>query len=130
MTVLKNRVVAALKRTAQNNYPLVAKRQKLEAKIDALKEEIDLIDAQIEGAEIGSKALTGGYTSFDLIDRVVTTSVDAAGNEVKKTSYIPKPGKLIANEDGTYTIVEEEVTVEGYAAPVAEVVNESPVDEI
>ena len=57
---LKIREVAALKRTAQNTYPLIAKREKLIEQMAELQKEFDVINAQIEGAETGSRAMTGG----------------------------------------------------------------------
>lgn len=104
---LTSRMVAALKRTAQNNYPLQAKKEKLMAKINTLNEEISLINVTIDGMEAGSKALTGGFTSFDLIERVVTGTgkYGEDGKEIKLTKYVPKAGALQANEDGSYEVL-------------------------
>lgn len=106
---LSFRQVAALKRTAQNNYPNVAKVEKLKAKIAEMQEEINILNAQIEGAEMGSKALTGGFTSFDLIDREVvsTGKFDKDGRELKMTKYVPKASALKLNDDNSYTILLE-----------------------
>lgn len=119
MKTLSVRNVAALKRTAQNNYPLIAKREKLSQQIDQLKDELNIVNAQIEGAETGSKAMTGGFTSLDLIDRqvVFTGKLDANGKELKQTKYVPREGALALNEDGTYSII----------LPVPEVQPEDPV---
>lgn len=121
MKTLSIRNVAALKRTAQNNYPLIAKREKLAEQIDQLQEEFNVVNAQIEGAETGSKAMTGGFTSLDLIERQVvsTGKLDANGKELKQTKYVPREGALVLNEDGTYSI----------ALPVPEVQPEAPVVE-
>ena len=107
MKTLSVRNVAALKRTAQNNYPLMVKRQKIVEQLAALTEEFDIINAQIEGAEAGSKAMTGGFTSMDLIERQVvpTGKVDANGKEIKMTKYVPREGALHLNEDGTYSVM-------------------------
>lgn len=119
MKTLSIRNVAALKRTAQNNYPLIAKREKLAEQIDQLKDEFNIVNAQIEGAETGSKAMTGGFTSLDLIERQVvpTGKLDANGKELKQTKYVPREGALALNEDGTYSII----------LPVPEVQPEAPV---
>lgn len=132
MKTLSIRNVAALKRTAQNNYPLVAKREKLTEQIAQLQEELNVANAQIEGAETGSKAMTGGFTSLDLIERqiVPTGKLDANGKEIKQTKYVPREGALLLNEDGTYSITlpmpeaQPEAVVEenlqGTEAPVTE----------
>lgn len=119
MKTLSIRNVAALKRTAQNNYPLIAKREKLAEQIAQLQEEFNVVNAQIEGAETGSKAMTGGFTSLDLIERQVvpTGKLDANGKELKQTKYVPREGALALNEDGTYSII----------LPVPEVQPEAPV---
>lgn len=121
MKTLSIRNVAALKRTAQNNYPLIAKREKLVEQIAQLQDELNIVNAQIEGAETGSKAMTGGFTSLDLIDRqvVFTGKLDANGKELKQTKYVPREGALALNEDGTYSII----------LPVPEVQPEDPVVE-
>lgn len=121
MKTLSIRNVAALKRTAQNNYPLIAKREKLAEQIAQLQEEFDVVNAQIEGAETGSRAMTGGYTSLALIERQVvpTGKLDANGKEIKQTKYVPREGALVLNEDGTYSIT----------LPVPEVQPEAPVVE-
>lgn len=104
---LSVRNVAALKRTAQNNYPLVAKREKILNQLKELESELESINVQIESAETGSKMLTGGYTSMDLIERqlIPTGKYDANGKEIKMTKYAPKTNALLLNEDGTYSIV-------------------------
>jgi len=104
---LSVRNVAALKRTAQNNYPLVAKREKILNQLKELENELESINVQIESAETGSKMLTGGYTSMDLIERqlIPTGKYDANGKEIKMTKYAPKTNALLLNEDGTYSIV-------------------------
>ena len=104
---LSVRNVAALKRTAQNNYPLVAKREKILNQLKELENELESINVQIESAETGSKMLTGGYTSMDLIERqlIPTGKYDANGKEIKMTKYAPKTDALLLNEDGTYSIV-------------------------
>lgn len=128
MKTLSVRNVAALKRTAQNNYPLIAKREKLQEQITKLQEEFEVVNAQIEGAETGSKAMTGGFTSLDLIERQVvpTGKVDANGRETKMTKYVPKEGALVLNEDGTYSVMLTPPSVE---VETGEVEAEKPLDE-
>ena len=122
---LKIREVAALKRTAQNNYPLIAKREKLIEQMAELQKEFDVINAQIEGAETGSKAMTGGFTSLDLIERQVipTGKLDTNGKEIKVTKFVPKEGALTLNEDGGYDIL---LTIPEAPAAPAEEAPETP----
>lgn len=134
MKTLNSRQVAVLKRTAQNNYPLNQKLAKIAKQMQELEDEKTVIEAQIKGFEMGVIALTGGYTSSDLIDRVVlpavnedgTQKVDKDGRALTITKYVPKAGVLVENGDGGYTIniVEhQEQPVTGELAS-AETVNE------
>lgn len=118
MKKLSVRQVAQLKRTAQNVYPLVAKKNKLQAKMAELNEELEVVNTQIDAWESATKAMTGGYTSEDLLTRSVITledelgnvKKDKNGNPQKTTKYEPKEGVLVFDKDSnTYTIVEPEV---------------------
>jgi len=125
-----------LKRTAQNNYPLNQKLAKIAKQMQELEDEKTVIEAQIKGFEMGVIALTGGYTSSDLIDRVVlpavnedgTQKVDKDGRALTITKYVPKAGVLVENGDGGYTIniVEHQEPATGELAS-AETVNEESV---
>lgn len=91
---LSTRQWATIKRTAQNVLPLIQKREKLQKYV----EELETINAQIEGMEYGTKALTGGYTSEEIVKRVVSDYVDSNtgavktdkdGRALKITKYVP-----------------------------------------
>lgn len=91
---LSTRQWATIKRTAQNVLPLIQKREKLQKYV----EELETINAQIEGMEYGTKALTGGYTSEEIVKRVVSDYVDPNtgvvktdkdGRALKITKYVP-----------------------------------------
>lgn len=91
---LSTRQWATIKRTAQNVFPLIEKRNKLQKYV----EELETINAQIEGMEYGTKALTGGYTSEEIVKRVVSDYVDPTtgavktdkdGRALKITKYVP-----------------------------------------
>ena len=99
--ILTTRQFAVLKRTAQNTYPLLAQKEKKEAKIKELQDELVIIDAQIQGAETGSRALTGGFNSLDLIDRIVipTGKMDKDGRELKMTKFVEKEGAVVRTTD-------------------------------
>ena len=111
MKTLTIRQVAAIKRVAKNVNPLVVKKNKLAVQITKLNKEYnDLID-EIEGHEMGVKALTGGMVSEDLITKKVedTGKVDKNGNPIKITKYEPREDVLIFHkEDNVYEIKEEE----------------------
>ena len=91
---LSTRQWATIKRTAQNVLPLIEKRKKLEKYVA----ELEAITAQIEGMEYGTKILTGGYTSEEIVKRVVSDYVDPTtgavktdkdGRALKITKYVP-----------------------------------------
>ena len=91
---LSTRQWATIKRTAQNVLPLIEKRKKLQKYV----EELEAINAQIEGMEYGTKVLTGGYTSEEIVKRVVSDYVDPNtgvvktdkdGRTLKITKYVP-----------------------------------------
>lgn len=105
-TTISVRDVARLKRNAQNVYPLVAQREKLSAKIAELSEELTKVNGQIEATETGSRLITGGVNSMDLIQRVVITTdkTDKNGAPIKVTKFEPIPGKLTLTEDGVYEV--------------------------
>lgn len=81
--------VASLKRTAQNVYPLVRQRNKLQKQIEEAQEELNSINVQLEAYQTPIKEQTGGYTTDDLISREVidTGKTDKNGKPVKQTVY-------------------------------------------
>ena len=121
MKTLTVRQFAGVKRIAQNVNPLVVKKSKIAAKIDELNAEYNALTEEIEGHEMGVKALTGGLTSEDLVVKKVenTGKVDKDGKPVKVTKYEPKTGVVVFNEEANvYEIHIEEPEVET-AAPEA-----------
>ena len=101
MKTLSVRQFAGIKRIAQNVNPLVVKKNKIAAKIDELNAEYNALVEEIEGHEMGVKALTGGLTSEDLVVKKVedTGKVDKEGKPIKVTKYEPKAGVVIYNEE-------------------------------
>lgn len=81
--------VASLKRTAQNVYPLVRQRNKIQKEIEEAQEELNSINTQLEAYQAPIKAATGGYTTDDLVTREVidTGKVDKNDKPVKQTVY-------------------------------------------
>lgn len=84
--------IASLKRTAQNVNPLVRRKNKLLAQIGEMREELSSIQAQIDGYQIPIKEATGGWTTEDLVERLVTetTKLDKEGKPIKMTQYVLK----------------------------------------
>lgn len=106
---LTTRQFATIKRVAQNVNPLVIKKGKILDKISKLEEEFKALCEEIEGHEMGIKAITGGYTSEDLVIKRVedTGKTDKDGNPVKVTKYEPNSDKVSYNEElNVYTIIE------------------------
>lgn len=94
--------VASLKRTAQNVYPLVRRKTKLLEEIAEKEKELESIQAQIEGYQVPIKEATGGYTTEDLITRVVITTdkVDKDGRPIKVTQYnLTYPDTIVPEEE-------------------------------
>lgn len=129
---LTTRQFAAAKRVAQNVAPLMSKIKKLEDKITELNGEANVLAQEIGAHEMGIKSLTGGYTSSELVTRVVEDSgkVDKDGKPIKITKYIPNTKHLKYDEDlNMYEILDyfdnttEEVTadkIEYDAIPMVE----------
>lgn len=114
MKKLTIRQVAQLKRTAQNVYPLVSKKNKLIEQMNLMQAEITSINAQIDAWEYATKEMTDGFTSEDLITRKVicltnedgTPKVDKNGQQMKATKYEPKEDVLAFNEEeNVYEII-------------------------
>ena len=126
MKNLTSREVAVLKRIAQNNYPLTVQVEKIDKQIEALTEEKKTKLEMLDRMEVGAIAMTGGYTSSQLIDRVVLPAVDANGNQktdktgksLTITRFVPKEGALVELSDGSFQITID--VAESTAEPVAE----------
>lgn len=85
-----SREIAQIKRTAQNVAPLTVKRDKVLAKVKELYAELETLDAQIDAWETAVKAMTGGYTTNELVSRVVTETTKEDGKTVKTTTFVLK----------------------------------------
>lgn len=90
MKTFTTREIAQIKRTAQNVAPIVAKRDRVLAKVKALYTELETLDAQIDAWETAVKAMTNGFTTNDLVDRVVNETTTAEGKVVKTVTYVLK----------------------------------------
>lgn len=127
------RQFAGVKRIAQNVNPLVVKKNKIAAKIDELNAEYNTLTEEIEGHEMGVKALTGGLTSEDLVVKKVedTGKVDKDGKPVKVTKYEPKAGVVMFNEEANvYDIHIEEPAIDNVAPETVDDTEKAPEVEV
>ena len=80
MTTISTRQFATVKRTAMNVYPLVDQINKKRAEINKLYAEIEDLNNQVTSWEGGIMAMTGGYTSSDLVIKTVTIATNEDGS--------------------------------------------------
>lgn len=127
------RQFAGVKRIAQNVNPLVVKKNKIAAKIDELNAEYNALTEEIEGHEMGVKALTGGLTSEDLVVKKVedTGKADKDGKPVKVTKYEPKAGVVMFNEEANvYEIHVEEPAIDNVTPGTVDDTEKAPEVEV
>lgn len=127
------RQFAGVKRIAQNVNPLVVKKNKIAAKIDELNAEYNALTVEIEGHEMGVKALTDGLTSEDLVVKKVenTGKVDKDGKPVKVTKYEPRAGIVVFNEEANvYEIHIKEPDIDNVAPETVDDTEKAPETEV
>ena len=125
MKTFTTREIAQIKRTAQNVAPIVAKRERVYGKIKALYTELEVLDAQIDAWETAVKAMTNGFTTNDLVDRVVNETTTAEGKVVKAVTYILKfPDTVVPAESSVET---PSISFEEYSMPTEECLGEPDV---
>ena len=111
--------IATIKRTAQNVAPLVRRKNKIKERMDELYAELQQLETQQTQWEQAIVTMTGGFTTEDLVDKVVetTNSVDKDGNPVKVTKYVLKyPDTVVpvpTTEVSAQEEVQEEIETEG-----------------
>lgn len=132
--------IAVIKRTAQNVNPMVTKKNKIKKQIAALSEEYDTLDKMQEQYEASIKTMTGGYSTEDLVDKVIkdTGKVDKDGKPIKVTQYILKypetiiPVAATENENTNTDIAamdETDEVAEAVPEAEAEVDNDMPFND-
>ena len=106
--------IATIKRTAQNVAPLVRRKNKIKEKMDELYAELQQLETQQTQWEQAIVTMTGGYTTEDLVDKVIetTNSVDKDGNPIKVTKYVLKYPDTVVPVPTTEVPVQEEVQEE------------------
>ena len=81
--------VAVVKRTAQSTKPLRNKRDRIIAKIEALRVELEEVKAVIEKFEAPIREITGGLTSEEVLTQMATevaATTDETANDVDDTA--------------------------------------------
>ena len=78
----------SVKRVAQACNPLMVKREKIKAKIEALAKVYKNYDTQIAYLEAGIKQVVG-FRVEELVKKVIEPGVDANGQPKKTTKYLP-----------------------------------------
>ena len=78
----------SVKRVAQACNPLMVKREKIKAKIEALTKEYNDYDTQIASLEAGIKQVVG-FRVEELVKKVIEPGVDINGQPKKTTKYLP-----------------------------------------
>lgn len=107
MIELSTRKWATIKKTAQIVQPNVAKKQRLEAQIADLQNQLAEANAAIAEWD-GAIVRMTGYSSEKLIKRVVEPSgkVDANGKPLTTTKWIPTDIVSFNEENNTYVIAD------------------------
>lgn len=105
MIELSTRKWATIKKTAQIVQPNVAKKQRLEAQIANLQNQLAEANAAIAEWD-GAIVRMTGYSSEQLIKRVVEPSgkVDANGKPLTITKWVPTELVSFNEETNTYVI--------------------------
>ena len=127
MIELSTRKWATIKKTAQIVQPNVAKKQRLEAQIANLQNQLAEANAAIAEWD-GAIVRMTGYSSEQLIKRVVEPSgkVDANGKPLTITKWVPTEIVSFNEETNTYVIADipaegcEAAASAGDAAPEVE----------
>lgn len=132
--------LAMIKNVAKLTSKNLANKEKLLKKIADLQRQLDIEQKCIDGFQTPVKELTGGFTTEDLVDRVIedTGKMDpATGKAVKVTKFVFKYPKTILpptennaennNTDDNNTEVNTDSTeVPADADPVADPFSNEP----
>lgn len=84
--------IATIKRTAQSVNPMVTRKNKITEQMAELQKEWDTLNAAQNQYEEAIKTMTGGFTTEDLVTKVIetTSAVDKNGKPIKVTKYVLK----------------------------------------
>lgn len=117
---ISTRDLAAIKRTAMNVAPIMAKRNKAKEMIEKYTEEYNQHEKTILNYESGIIAQTGLRTE-QVVTKVTepTGKFDKNGKEVKQTKYIINPNVRFDSETSEYVVTVKDEN-DNESAPVAE----------
>lgn len=93
----------SVKSVAKACDPLMVKRNKLKAKLDAIQLEYDSLNSQVSALEAGILQIIGFHVD-ELVKKVIETSQDKNGKEVKVTKYIPTDMVTYDKDNKQYVI--------------------------
>ena len=117
---ISTRDLAAIKRTAMNVAPIMAKRNKAKEMIEKYTEEYNQHEKTILNYESGIIAQTGLRTE-QVVSKVTepTGKLDKNGKEVKQTKYVINPNVHFDTETSEYVVTVKDEN-DNESAPVAE----------
>lgn len=118
--------IAAMKRTAENVNQYTGKRDRLIAKMHEMQVELESLNAAIAAADAPTKAITGGFGSEDLFEKVVTDTgkVNKDGNPIKVTKFVLKYPETVI------PVIDIEMATMVAESPEYNAVEELPVNNI
>ena len=129
---ISTRELAAVKRTAMNVAPIVAKKNKAKAMIEKWTEEYNVQEAALAGYESGLMAQLGLRTE-QVVTKVVepTGKLDKNGREIKQTKYILTDNVRYDSEKNEYIVtINDENDNEGAPCDCKECACEEPSEDI
>lgn len=102
---ISTRELAAVKRTAMNVAPIVAKKNKAKAMIEKWTEEYNIQETALKGYESGLMAQLGLRTE-QVVTKVVesTGKLDKNGKEIKQTKYVLNDNVKYDSEKNEYIV--------------------------
>lgn len=126
---ISTRELAAVKRTAMNVAPIVAKKNKAKAMIDKWTEEYNIQEAALKGYESGLMAQLGLRTE-QVVTKVVenTGKMDKNGKEIKQTKYVLNDNVKYDSEKNEYVVTINDEN-DNESAPIENTVEE-PVQKV
>ena len=102
----------SVKRVAQACNPLMVKRDKIKAKIEALTAEYCDYDTQISSLEAGIKQVVG-FRVEQLVKKVIEPGIDVNGQPKKTTKYLPTDIVSYDEKHKQYVITIDDANKEG-----------------
>ena len=103
--------IATIKRTAQNVNPMGTRKKRLRKAIEKMQAEYEKLDAQQAEYEAAIKTLTGGYTTEDLVEKIIEpTTINKNGNEVRFVKYVLKYPDTVVPPESVEDVTEESVS--------------------